>query len=164
MSDFYTEQLVKKQTTMKDVFIKAFLVAVAIVSVFSVLMFPVALIIPIVVIAAVVFLIRRLNVEYEYLYVNGDLDIDKIMNKAKRKRVFTANIDNFELLAPEGASELNQFGNARVVDYSSGSADARRYVLVVADNGQVTKLVFEPNDEIIEGVFLMAPRKVIRNR
>lgn len=162
MSDFYTEQLVKKQTTMKDIFIKAFLVALAIVSVFAVLMIPVAIIIPIVVIAAVVFLIRRLDVEYEYLYVNGDLDIDKIMHKAKRKKVFSTNISNMELLAPEGASELNQYGNARVLDYSSGMADARRYVLVSAENGQITKLVFEPNDTIIEGIFLMAPRKVKR--
>ncbi len=28
------------------------------------------------------------DVEYEYLFVNGDLDIDKIMNKARRKRCF----------------------------------------------------------------------------
>ena len=117
-----------------------------------------------IVIAAVVFLIRRLDVEYEYLYVNGDLDIDKIMHKAKRKRIFSTNIDNMELLAPEGNEGINQFRNAKVVDYSSGSADARRYVLVVADNGQVTKLVFEPNDDIIEGIFLMAPRKVVKNR
>ena len=164
MGDFYTEQLIKKQTTMKDVFIKAFLVAIAIVSVFVVLMFPVAIIVPIIVIAAVVFLIRRLDVEYEYLYVNGDLDIDKIMHKAKRKRIFSTNIDNMELLAPEGNEGINQCRNAKVVDYSSGSADARRYVLVVADNGQVTKLVFEPNDDIIEGIFLMAPRKVVKNR
>ena len=164
MGDFYTEQLIKKQTTMKDVFIKAFLVAIAIVSVFVVLMFPVAIIVPIIVIAAVVFLIRRLDVEYEYLYVNGDLDIDKIMHKAKRKRIFSTNIDNMELLAPEGNEGINQFRNAKVVDYSSGSADERRYVLVVADNGQVTKLVFEPNDDIIEGIFLMAPRKVVKNR
>lgn len=162
MSDFYTEQLVKKQTTMKDVFIKALLVALAIVSVFVVLMFPVAIIVPVIVIAAVVFLIRRLDVEYEYLYVNGDLDIDKIMHKAKRKRVFSTNIGNMELLAPEGADELNQYRNARIVDLSSGMADAKRYVLVVAENGQVTRLVFEPNETIIEGMFLMAPRKVKR--
>lgn len=162
MSDFYTEQLVKKQTTMKDVFIKALLVAVAIVSVFVVLMFPVAIIVPVIVITAVVFLVRRLDVEYEYLYVNGDLDIDKIMHKAKRKRVFSTNISSMELLAPEGADELNQFRNARVVDLSSGRADAKRYVLVVAENGQITKLVFEPNDTIVEGIFLMAPRKVKR--
>lgn len=164
MSDFYTEQLVKKQTTMKDVFIKALLVAIAIVSVFSVLVIPVAIFIPVIVIAVVVFLLRRLDLEYEYLYVNGDLDIDKIMHKAKRKRVFSVNIDNMELLAPEGNEALNQFGNARMLDYSSGNADARRYVLVVAENGQVTKLVFEPNDDIIEGIFLMAPRKVVKNK
>lgn len=162
MSDFYTEQLVKKQATMKDVFIKAFLVALAIVSVFVVLMFPVAIIVPVVVITAVVFLIRRLNVEYEYLYVNGDLDIDKIMNKAKRKRVFSTNISSMELLAPEGADALNQFRNAKVLDFSSGMADAKRYVFVVAENGQVTKMIFEPNEEIVEGIFLMAPRKVVK--
>lgn len=162
MSDFYTEQLVKKQTTMKDVLIKALLVAIAIVSVFVVLMFPVAIIVPVIVIAAVVFLIRRLDVEYEYLYVNGDLDIDKIMHKAKRKKVFSTNISSMELLAPEGADELNQYRNARILDYSSGRTDVKRYVLVVAENGQVTKLVFEPNDTIIEGIFLMAPRKVKR--
>lgn len=162
MSDFYTEQLVKKQMTMKEVFIKALLVALAIVSVFVVLMFPVAIIVPVIVIAVVVFLIRRLDVEYEYLYVNGDLDIDKIMHKAKRKRVFSTNISNMELLAPEGADELNQYRNARVVDLSSGMADAKKYVLVVAENGQVTRLVFEPNESIIEGMFLMAPRKVKR--
>ena len=99
MGDFYTEQLIKKQTTMKDVFIKAFLVAIAIVSVFVVLMFPVAIIVPIIVIAAVVFLIRRLDVEYEYLYVNGDLDIDKIMHKANAcQRTKKSIIQNYQTL------------------------------------------------------------------
>ena len=58
--------------------------------------------------------------------------------------------------------ELSQYRNARVLDFSSGMADAKRYVLVTAENGQVTKLVFEPNETIIEGMFLMAPRKVKR--
>lgn len=162
MSDFYTEQLVKKQATMKDVFIKALLVALAIVSVFAVFMFPLAIIVPVIVIAVVVFLLRKLDVEYEYLYVNGDLDIDKIMHKAKRKRIFSTNISNMELLAPEGTPELNQYHNAKVLDYSSGRADVKRYVFVTAENGQVTKLIFEPNDTIVEGIFLMAPRKVKR--
>lgn len=164
MSDFYTEQLVKKQTTMKDVFLKALLVAVAIASVFTVFIFPVGILIPVVVIAAVVFLVRRLNVEYEYLYVNGDLDIDKIMNKSKRKRVFSGSISNMELLAPEDSPELRQYQGEKVLDFSSGIQDARRYVFVTVDNGQVSKIVFEPNDTIIEGIFLMAPRKVIRRK
>lgn len=164
MSDFYTEQLVKKQTTMKDIFLKALLVAVAIASVFTIFIFPVGILIPVIVITAVVFLIRRLNVEYEYLYVNGDLDIDKIMNKSKRKRIFSGNIGNMELLAPEGSPELGQYRGGRTLDFSSGIQEAERYVFVTVDNGQVSRVIFEPNDTIIEGIFLMAPRKVIRRK
>lgn len=164
MSDFYTEQLVKKQTNMKDIFLKALLVAIAIASVFTVFIFPVGILIPVVVIVAVVFLIRRLNVEYEYLYVNGDLDIDKIMNKSKRKRIFSGNISNMELLAPEDAPELAQYRGGKTMDFSSGVQGARRYVFVTVDNGQVSKVIFEPNDTIIEGIFLMAPRKVVRQK
>lgn len=164
MSDFYTEQMVKKQATVKDVIIKAFLVALAIASVFVVFLFPMAIVLPVGVIAIVVILIRKMNVEYEYLYVNGDLDIDKIMNKARRKRVFSATVNDMELLAPEGNPRLEQYRNAVVADYSSGMAGARRYVLVVSGKGQITKLIFEPNDMIIEGIFMLAPRKVIRQK
>ena len=115
MGDFYTEQLIKKQGDMKDLVIKAVLVAVAIVSVLTVFIFPMGLIFPIIVIAMVWFLISRLNVEYEYLYVNGDLDIDKIMNKSKRKRVFSTNVKEMELFAPVNSERLEQFKNSKVI-------------------------------------------------
>lgn len=162
MNDFYTEQLIKKQTDMKDMVMKAVLVAAAIVSVLSVFIMPMGLFVPVIVIALVWFLITRLNVEYEYLYVNGDLDIDKIMNKSKRKRVFSANVDVMELLAPIDSPRLDQFQNAKVINLSSGSADARLYALIVSHDGQLAKLIFEPNDTIIEGIFMLAPRKVVR--
>jgi len=162
MSDFYTEQLIKKQADMKDMVIKAVLVAVAIVSVLMVFIMPMGLIFPVIVIALVWFLISRLNVEYEYLYVNGDLDIDKIMNKSKRKRIFSTNVKEMELLAPLGCPRLDQFGNVKVINLSSGQADARLYAMIVANGGQTAKLIFEPNDTIIEGLFMLAPRKVVR--
>lgn len=162
MGDFYSEQLIKKQTDMKDTVKKAVLVAIAIVSVLTVFIFPVGLFVPIIVIAVVWFLITRLNVEYEYQYLNGDLDIDKIMNKSKRKRVFSASVSEMEILAPADSGRLDQFRNARVLNLSSGRGDARLYALVIANNGQLTKLIFEPNDTIIEGIFMLAPRKVFR--
>ena len=103
-----------------------------------------------------------MNVEYEYLYVNGELDIDIILNKAKRKRKFSAAINDVELLAPAGAPELGQYQNVKVKDFSSGNKQVRRYVLVVTNKGEMTKVIFEPNDTIIEGYSMMAPRKVIR--
>lgn len=162
MSDYYTEQLIKKQTSMKDICIKALLVSAAIVSVLVVFLFPLGILIPVVVIAVVAILFRRLDVEYEYLYVNGDLDIDKIMHKAKRKRVFSMNVHDLELLAPAESGELRQYQRAKTYDYSSGSGQGRLYALIVTDHGQQKKILFEPNETIIEGFYLLAPRKVAR--
>ena len=108
------------------------------------------------------FIFPRLNVEYEYLFVNGDLDVDKIMSRAKRKRMFSMNVSEMELLAPSDAPELRQYQNAKTLDFSSGTGQAKLYTLVVADHGELKKVVFEPNETIIEGFFVLAPRKVIR--
>lgn len=88
MSDFYTEQLIKKRATAKDMMIKIGLLALTVLSVLILFIFPMGIIAPVVMIARDVFVFRRLDLEYEYLFVNGELDIDKIMNKAKRKKYF----------------------------------------------------------------------------
>ena len=88
MDDFYTEQLIKKQADSKDTLKKVGLIALTVVSVLLVFVIPVGIILPVVMIVIDVLMFRNLNVEYEYVFVNGDLDIDKIMNKARRKRMF----------------------------------------------------------------------------
>lgn len=162
MSDFYTEQLVKKQSGAKEMAIRAGLIVLTVIAVFIVLMFPLGIILPILAVVLDVFMFRRLNVEYEYLFVNGDLDVDKIMSRAKRKRMFSMNVSEMELLAPSDAPELRQYQNAKTLDFSSGTGQAKLYTLVVADHGGLKKVVFEPNETIIEGFFVLAPRKVIR--
>ena len=161
MSDYYTEQLVKKQAGMKDIVIKAALVAVTIVSVLIVFLFPFGIILPVLAVILDVLMFRRLNVEYEYLFVNGDLDIDKIMNKAKRKRMFSANVNDLEILAPADSIEVRQYQKAKTYNYSSGSGQAALYALV-SERGEQKKIIFEPNDTIVEGFYMMAPRKVVR--
>ena len=83
MSDYYTEQLVKKKPEGKDIIIKILLVFCTVLSFFFVLLLPFLLILPVLMIVLDYFMFRRLDLEYEYLYVNGDLDIDKIMGKQK---------------------------------------------------------------------------------
>lgn len=161
MSDFYTEQMVKKKTDLKDILLKVLLVVLTIASVFIVFVFPFGIILPVVMVVLDVFMFRHMNVEYEYLYVNGDLDIDKIMNKSKRKRVFSAHVNDLELLAPVREPELRQYGDAKTYDYSSRSGNARLYALVVIERGQKKKVIFEPNDTIIEGFKMLVPRKVV---
>ena len=156
MDDFYTEQLIKKQADSKDTLKKVGLIALTVVSVLLVFVIPVGIILP------VVLMFRNLNVEYEYVFVNGDLDIDKIMNKARRKRMFSVDADQMELLAPVGAVELMQYKKIKTYDYTSGKKDAKIYALIASNKGEVCKVLFEPNETIVEGFFVKAPRKVIR--
>ena len=58
--------------------------------------------------------------------------------------------------------ELHQYKNARTYDYSSRTGQAKLYALIVSGQGEKKKIIFEPNDTIIEGFYMMAPRKVIR--
>lgn len=160
MSDYYTEQLVKQKTKASSVLAKIVLIVVTALSFFLVLLFPMAMIVPVIMIAVDMFLFKRFDLEFEYLYVNGDLDIDKIMAKQKRKRVFETNVRDIEVLAPTGSIELQQYQRTKTYDFSSGAGKVKTYEMVTNSQGQTVKIIFEPNKTILEGMKMLAPRKV----
>ena len=163
MGDFYTEQLVKKKTDGKDIAMKILLIVLTVISFFIAFLMPLLILVPILFVVADVFLFMRMDVEYEYIYINGDLDIDKVMHKERRKHMLSVNVKDMELLAPEGAFQLQSYKTGKIYDYSSGSTSApNRYVLVFTRAGETAKILIEPNSDLVEGFFLMAPRKVIR--
>ena len=163
MGDFYTEQLIKKKTDGRDIAIKVLLIVLTVISFFIAFLMPLLILVPIVLIVADVFLFRRMDVEYEYIYINGDLDIDKVMHKERRKHMLSVNVKDMEMLAPEGAFQLQSYKAGKIYDYSSGIPSApNRYILVFTRSGQTVKVLFEPNSDLVEGFFLMAPRKVVR--
>lgn len=162
MNDFYTEQLIKKRSDGKDMAIKAGLLAATALALLIGFFMPLLILLPVLVIAADVLVFRRLDVEYEYIYINGDLDIDKVMHKAKRKHMFSGTVNDMEILAPEGHPELRNFRPTKVYDYSTGQPGNSRYVMILKKDGAVEKVIFEPNAKLVEGIFLLAPRKVIQ--
>ena len=87
MSELYSEFLVKKESTFKDALIKFGMIGLTVVAVAAGLFLnPLLLIVAIGLGVACYFIIPKTDLEYEYLFVNGELDIDKIMAKSKRKR------------------------------------------------------------------------------
>lgn len=160
MNDYYTEQLVKQKTKMSSIVAKAALIAATAVSIFIAFMFPLAMILPVIMVVVDVVIFKRFDLEFEYLYVNGDLDIDKIMAKQKRKRVFETNVRDMEVIAPTGSIELQQYQRTKTYDFSSRREGAKTYEMVTASQGQTVKIIFEPNKTILEGMKMLAPRKV----
>ena len=162
MGDYYTEQLVKRNAPASTILAKAALILLTVASVGLVLIIPVAIIAPIILICLDVFLFRSMDVEFEYLFVNGALDIDKIMAKSRRKKAFEMNVSELELLAPAGCPELRPFQGVKAVDFTSGEEGSNIYEMIVLKNGEKKKIMFEPNATIIDGLRMYAPRKVVR--
>ena len=78
-----------------------------------------------------IFCPSNLDLEYEYVYVNGELDIDKIMSKSKKTfKIF--DLTKLELIAPLNSHRMdyhNHNTNLKVLDYSSGKKDHKRFML-----------------------------------
>ncbi len=107
------------------------------------------------------FVFYLTGVEYEYLYVDKTLYVDKIVSKRKRKRVGNFDLERMECFAVEGHHSLEQYNSRtlEVKDFSSGYAkeDHKKYVLIY--DGQ-KKVILEPSDRMLEAIYLVSPRKV----
>ena len=86
MSESYVELLVKKEKTPKDSILKGLMIAGIVILVHDRTGdYPLILIAAIALGVLAYFKMPGLDLEFEYLYVNGELDIDKIMSKAEEK-------------------------------------------------------------------------------
>ncbi len=100
-------------------------------------------------------------VEYEYLYIDKELVIDKIYNQAKRKRIATYSFDKVQVIAPIKSYHLDNFGKLsdKPKDYSIGFEDQPdlRYVMFYEGKEQV---LLSPNEDLVKIMKNAAPRKV----
>jgi len=169
LGDVFKEQLVKRAITGKDTAKRIGIVALAVIVFFFCLYIPyvqqVAVFIAAALIFGVYFLITRQNIEYEYSFTNGDLDIDIIYNKSKRKRLFSSSVKDFEIMAPvQDTAHTHDLSNAsETKDYSSGVVGPDTYAFVTAYKGKRLKIIIEPNDMMIKAFStVLTPRKLIK--
>lgn len=162
MGDIYEEQLVKRKNTGKTMAKKIALILLTIALFGMGVLIPYFIVAFLIMIGVDIYLFRSMDVEYEYLYINGNLDIDKIMSKSRRKQVFEMNVSELEILAPLGSPELRPFQGVKAIDYTSGESDKNVYEMIVLKNGEKRKIMFEPNATIVDGMRMYAPRKVLR--
>ena len=106
------------------------------------------------------FLFPRFKKEYEYSYVNGDLDIAVIYSKQSRKSLDSIAFADIECVAPEGSHELDSYGQSYAVkDYTSGNAEDKVYVIVTGGQDK-TKYRLNIDEEILKDLKYRIPRKV----
>lgn len=163
MSDAYVECLVKAKPSMLGKFFKYVLIVLTVLLAF--LMFlTMNVILLILAVAAglgAYFVNLFTDLEYEYLYLDKELTIDKVMAKSKRKRVAVYQLDRVEILAPIKSYHLDNYKNRNVKekDYSIGYEEQPdlRYAMYY-EGGE--KLILSPSADLIKVMRNAAPRKV----
>ena len=164
MGDLYSELLVKKDKTAKDSLLKYGLIVLTVLAVFAGLIItPLALIIAVALGIACYFVIPKTDVEYEYLFINGDFDIDMIMSKTKRKKVKSFKVSESDLAAPLDSHRMDYYNgnqNMKVLDFSSGNPEHKRFGVITRLDGNLCKIILEPDEALAQAMKNSAPSKV----
>lgn len=161
MSETYVECLVARKPSTVLTFLKMLLIMLTVVFVLIGVVFTPGLLVAIITGVGAYFATMNANIEYEYLYLDREISVDKVMAKSKRKKAGVFQVDQMEIFAPLNSHRLDSYRNRdlKTLDYSSGIAvqPERRYMMVW--NGS-TRVILEPNEELVKAVQSIAPRKV----
>ncbi len=108
------------------------------------------------------------SIEFEYSFINGSVDIDKIIAKKKRKRVVSFDIKDAELMAridddehnsvykntPQGVSVIN----------CTAPGNGEVYFVYVTEGNKRRLILISPSERMIEGLWKHNPSAVVHKR
>lgn len=161
MSETYVECLVQAKQSIVAKFFKTLLIMLTVVFGLAMFVFPPTMIVAIITGVAAYFVNYFTDLEYEYLYLDKELVVDKVMAKSKRKRVATYSLDRLEILAPIKSYHLDNYKNRNIKakDFSIGEElqPDKRYVMYYEGN---EKVIISPSEELVKAMKTVAPRKV----
>ncbi|MCL2089080.1 MAG: hypothetical protein FWH14_06325 [Oscillospiraceae bacterium] len=161
MNDVFFEQIVPKRPEKKDA-VKGVLILLGTLAVFSLLLFLAAFmreLAPLIILAALgvfylgVLLYRNLSVEFEYIITNGELDVDKIIAKRKRKRILSVNVKTFDARGSFSKDEqLRERYDTKIFACSHIDDTENMYAIFSHKTFGKTLLVITPNQKIEENI------------
>jgi hypothetical protein len=163
VNETYVECLVKRKSSIMMKLFKYLSIMLAVCFLFLWVMGLRVVIMAIaIVFAALAYLLNLYGeIEYEYLYVDKELVIDRIMNRSRRKRIGTFDIGRMEILAPLKSHALDSYRSRAVkaLDYSSRKEQQPEVRYAMFYDGK-SQLILEPSPELLKAIRSVAPRKV----
>lgn len=162
MHNTYKEIQISRQPSEKDRMIVLLLgVLTGLFAVIGIL-FQIIFLIPAIIFGFLTWLRKGyLHLEYEYIYTDGQISVDRILDAKRRKRIATYSPERLLCLAPKGSVALGHYPrDIKSADYTSGDENVPYYVAVYqTDNGQLAVWLELP-DEVVRDMRRLNPRVV----
>jgi hypothetical protein len=169
--DVFMEQVVKKTPTSRDkmleILVKISAFALAFALCFASIAFfpyiaPLALFLGFGAVWLSFRLSKKLQIEYEYAFTNGELDVDKIVAKSKRRRLCSVHIGTVSAFGKwNDDMEVEADSTMVIASDNSGKMDEYYIDFKYKDYGDTT-LFFSPNAKMLELIVPYLPREIKR--
>lgn len=108
----------------------------------------------------------QFDVTYEYVFVDGQLDFDKILGGNGRKHVKRIDMDAVEVIAPKNSHALDGYRHLSVKpqDFTSlmQTDEAKIYVIVFKGEKGIELILFEPDENMLKLLKSKSMRKVVQ--
>ena len=168
MSDVFKEYLIKQKKSPIDILAQIGLILGAIILIGLAFVFGGDFLGPIIILGVIFgpgVLFSRFSREYEYTLTNNELDIDVIYNRSRRKRVITIDMKKIEIMAnakdERHQAELQK--SYKVINASDNSNDENTYIIMAHSPSKgACKIIFSPNETMVNDLFRQAPNKVFK--
>lgn len=159
--DTFVEQIVRKTKSAKEYGIIALTVLAALILTAALILFMPPLFVLVIAIGyGAYWLISSQNIEFEYSVTNGDIDIDQIIARRKRKRIVSVSGGKIEAMSPYVPAEFaNRQFDRRVVAAPSEQTATWCFSYRSKKNGH-TLVVFEPDDRVLAALKEGLPKLV----
>lgn len=152
--DFHAEQLIKKRRTLIDYLLILVVVVItaAIWTMGLVFLRASSTLAALVVVLSgwgAFKLLQCFNVEYEYEVINSYFDIDKIMGKARRKKIISFDMNNALLCDSVSSSEFKRTEGIDKVYELSGAVNMDECIFIdLKENDKKIRVIINPNEKI----------------
>lgn len=170
MDDVFIEKIVARKKTGKDYLLIAGVIigglaAIVAVNYLNIYVINITFMLPLVVVGVIYLLyilISNMSIEFEYILTNGDLDIDQIIARRKRKRVFSCQAKNIELMARVGSDEWRdaERGGYKRLDCSQTLLSPDNWFITANYKGQRLLVVFTPDERMLKNMKRYNPSKI----
>ena len=163
MNESYAEAGCSRRPIASTYLIQVGMIALTILAFYLASIIPGVMFIAILMIVGMVYVFPRLNIEYEYIFCDGQIDFDRISGGQKRKTMRRIDFEQVEICAPIKSHSLDSYNhsNIKVIDYSSRDPQRPKYAVILRDKGNLVKIVFEPNETMLSCIKSKAPRKIV---
>lgn len=165
MEPLYCETYLRANPTAKRKAVRALLMVVAaFLLAFGFVMMlnmqtPLVLMVMVVVIGIIFFLLPTTQIAYEYIFVDGQIDFDRILKGEKRKTMKRIDMEKVEIVAPEKSHELDRFRQNPIFDYSSGM-EGNHYIAIFVGEKGMEQVKFTPDEKMLDAIGSKSPSKL----